>query len=217
MSIVEPDDRGPKMITHSGLAFWPGDPRAEDVRMSDIANHLSCIMRYCGAGGPHHPYTVAEHSAHVAQWIMNHPKALPQEWPREDRNVGTLALLGLLHDAAETYMQDLPTAPKKLAGPHYKRAEARVQRAVNAKYGLSHLAGISVGGAFIKDLDKRIIVNEKAALFTHSSFPWCHDEIEPLPGVNIMCLPPVRALDYFAETYWRICRMRGVKPEDISL
>jgi uncharacterized protein len=37
------------MQTYTGRQYWPLDPRPEDVRVEDIAHHLSLINRFCGA------------------------------------------------------------------------------------------------------------------------------------------------------------------------
>jgi 5'-deoxynucleotidase YfbR-like HD superfamily hydrolase len=63
---------------------------------------------------------VAEHSVHVSELC------LPEH-----------ALWGLLHDASEAYLIDLPRPLKQLSEfAAYREAERRLQRAVAARFGL---------------------------------------------------------------------------------
>lgn len=101
--------RGFNQTTGSGKPFWSMDPRPEDVRIEDIAAHLSRICRFGGAlkdsvtlcedEFPHggagisakiEIYSVAQHSVLVSYNV-------PPEY----------ALEGLLHDAAEAYIGDM--------------------------------------------------------------------------------------------------------------
>lgn len=98
--------RGPAdwMCTASGLQYFPANPRVEDVRIEDIAHHLSRLCRYTGAIRAEH-YSVAEHSWHVSY-------AVPEPF----------AFMGLMHDAPEAYTNDL-SRPLKRSLPDYKRIE----------------------------------------------------------------------------------------------
>lgn len=81
--------------THSGIAFDLLEPRAEDVRLDDIALALSRINRFAGhthmAG-----YNVAQHSYLVMDLMPQH--CSPH-----------LKLAALLHDAHEAYTGDITT------------------------------------------------------------------------------------------------------------
>lgn len=81
----------------TGRRFYPLDPRPEDVTIEDIAHALSNVCRW--GGRVREFYSVAQHSVHVAQIVeRTHPHR---------------ALHGLLHDAAEAYLGDIPTPLKK--------------------------------------------------------------------------------------------------------
>jgi len=85
----------PWVETESGVAFDLLTPRAEDVRIEDIAGHLSKINRYAGATVGASGYTVAQHSVHVSRILetWGAPLAVQRE--------------GLLHDAPEAYYGDV--------------------------------------------------------------------------------------------------------------
>ena len=81
--------KGDWMQTHSGIQFWPLDPRPEDILIEDIAHALSNQCRFAGHCCFH--YSVAQHSVLVSENV-----------PAQD------AMWGLLHDAGEAYLVDLP-------------------------------------------------------------------------------------------------------------
>ena len=86
--------KGDWIQTFTGRAFYVLDPRPEDVDIEDIAHALSMQCRF--AGHCREFYSVAQHSV-TASWLV----------PPED------ALWGLLHDAAEAYVVDLPRPIKR--------------------------------------------------------------------------------------------------------
>ncbi len=109
----------PGIITVSGRFFEFLDPKPEQICIEDIAHALSMICRF--AGHTWKFYSVAEHSVRVSQVCD------PSD-----------ALWGLLHDAAEAYMVDMP-APLKRVIPAYRKIEARVQAEIMKRFGLPHL------------------------------------------------------------------------------
>jgi hypothetical protein len=92
-------DNGPSIVTFLGLQVPLLNPKAHDIQLRDIAHHLATINRFSGAAQL--PLSVAQHSCLVAE-ILERGMT-----PRH-------ALLGLLHDAHEAYLQDMPT-PVKVA------------------------------------------------------------------------------------------------------
>ena len=109
--------RGNPITTFTGNAFWPLDPRPEDVDILDIAHSLS---QQCRWGGHCDPFiSVAEHCVRVSRLVpLRH------------------ALWGLLHDAAEAYLVDLPTPIKRVI-PTYSAAEEEVLMVIAASFGLA--------------------------------------------------------------------------------
>ena len=111
--------KGDWMQTFTGRQFWPIDPRPEEVSIVDIAHSLSNQCRY--AGHCKSFYSVAQHSVMVSYICA------PED-----------ALWGLLHDAAEAYLVDLPRPIKRFSdlGWHYKQVEARLMQVLCLRFNL---------------------------------------------------------------------------------
>jgi len=103
--------------TFTGARFRPLAPDPADIEIRDIAHALSLQCRFNGQCAAF--YSVAEHSVRVA-------RSLPDE----------LALWGLLHDAAEAYLGDMPR-PVKAQMPSFEEAEDRLLRLIVESFGLS--------------------------------------------------------------------------------
>ncbi len=191
------------MQTSLGGKFFPLDPRPEEVFISDIANGLALDCRYAGQGRIDRFYSVAEHCYHMTAYAHR-----TLQWPPE-------ALLAtLLHDAAEAYCNDLPRAVKQAVGAGYTRIEDKIQMAIWKKFKL--LTPALHWRDKIKDLDRRIIPLEKAAIMRHPQ-PWAHDKLEPLEGVVIHCWDPPEAKIKFLQMYAGICATSGFKKEGYEI
>jgi len=150
---------GDWMQTYTGIHFYPQDPRPEEIDIRDIAHALSLQCRY----GGHTPvlYSVAQHSVLVAN-------NLPQE----------LKLWGLLHDASEAYLVDLPRPVKRFSniGTEYKKVEERLMKVICSKYNLSWPEPPEV-----KHIDNLVLVTEARDLMGNPS-DWTKYG-DPLPEV----------------------------------
>ena len=102
--------------TYSGNKFHSLKPRPEEIELVDIAHSLSMLCRFNGHCLSF--YSVAEHSVRVS-------RILPPE----------LAKWGLLHDAGEAYLTDLPR-PVKQRLPEFNVIEDRVLEQVAIRFGL---------------------------------------------------------------------------------
>ena len=122
--------KGDWMQTFTGRQFWPIDPRPEEISIVDIAHSLSNQCRY--AGHCKSFYSVAQHSVMVSYLC-------------EPQN----ALWGLLHDAAEAYLVDLPRPVKRYSdlGWHYKQVETHLMQVVCRRFNLSIEEPLSVSKA----------------------------------------------------------------------
>ena len=172
------DRRGDWQQTFSGVQFWPLDPRPEDVRIEDVAHHLSNLCRWCG--GCCSFYSVAEHSVRASRIV-----------PPED------ALWALLHDAAEAYVVDVPRPLKRhLAG--YAEIEAGIMGAVCERFGLPSEMPESVRRA-----DAAMLVTELRDLMGPPPAPWTSaqgERAEPLPE-RIVTWAPRRAKSEFLSRF----------------
>lgn len=180
MSATAPARRGDWIQMESGRAFYPLDPRPDDIEITDIAQALAQMNRYRGTI---FPYSVAQHSALVCSWVA---ARAPEH-----------ALWALLHDAAEAYLADIPR-PLKADLPAWKPIEARVMAAVCERFGLP-----PEEPAIVKEADFRILADEKAVLLRGG--PLWSDIGEPL-GVEIHNLTWQEARWAFLARFrqWRI-------------
>ena len=156
------------MQTYNGHAFYPLDPRPEEVDPVDVAHALSMICRY--GGHSRRFFSVAEHCVLLSNAVA------PEH-----------ALWALLHDASEAYVIDVPR-PLKRSLPDYCAAEAVVQAAVCRRFGLDPLCP-----AEVEDADRWILHDERQVLLGHPPLPWVSIEhVAPL-GVKIRCWEPATA------------------------
>lgn len=179
--------KGNFMQTWSGSLYWPLDPRAEEVHIEDLAHHLSQICRYTGACEEF--YSVAEHSVHVSY-------IAPPE----------MALLGLLHDATEAYLNDLNRPVKhdpELAG--YRRVEALNWRVIAARFGLPEVMpeDIHVADAAMLAAERRVLMKPLPQVTTHA---WMMGDVQPPAKVDIWCWPPKFAKQMFLRRYEELTR-----------
>ena len=136
------------ICTASGLEFFPLSPRAADVRLADIAHALSHIARF--AGHTSQFYSVAQHSVHVVR-IM------------QVRDASWEALrLGIVHDAAEAYLGDIPSTIKRTeAFRGYRLAERRVEAAIWDAFAIMPT---TTELDRVKAADRAALEDERAAL-----------------------------------------------------
>ncbi len=120
---------------------------SDPERAEDIAHALANTCRY--GGHCHEFYSVAQHSVLVA-------RALPQEFQ----------LWGLLHDASEAYVADVPR-PLKLFLPNYRELEDGVMAAVVERFGLS----VDMP-AEVKRIDNAILATEAAQIMLAPPQEW---------------------------------------------
>lgn len=108
----------PEILLSNGQYLNFLDPDPEVITIEAIAHALARQCRFTGHTSRF--YSVAEHSVRVSRLV-----------PQED------ALEGLLHDAAEAFIVDIPSPLKQLL-PQYKEIEQRLERVIAEKFGLRH-------------------------------------------------------------------------------
>ena len=140
--------------TYTGKQFSLDDPSPDMVCVEDIAHALSMICRFNGHCNRF--YSVATHSVLLSNYAHNGAKEL------------------LFHDAAEAYIGDI-TYPFKKMLPDYRRVEDAVSVVIAIKFGVSYPTP-----DWVKTLDTRILLNERAALMADTGNIWDCDNLEPL-------------------------------------
>ncbi len=181
----------PWLGTVSGKKFRPFQPDPADIVIEDIAHGLAHSFRF--AGQTPRGYTVAQHSL-----------AVSREVPSED------ALWGLLHDAAEAYLCDVPRPIKEyvsLAVPNvvegrgftmepFTTVERWTLKAVAERFELSWPMPKSVHLA-----DDRELARERRDLFDARQPEWPEFAVEPNPEPILICQPPEEAERLFLERF----------------
>lgn len=160
--------------TVSGRWIDPLAPEPASIDIDDIAQALSNQCRFGGHSRAF--YSVAQHSVLVADVCV-------------ERGTGPAeALAALMHDAGEAYLVDLPHPLKHRSelGAPYRLAEARLEEAIRARFGL-----VPTDGA-LKAIDRSLLATERA-LLTEGSDPW--PELEGFEPLDLEIEPwvPARA------------------------
>lgn len=140
-------DRGPWTQTHMGKRFYPLDPRVEDIELFDIAWSLSMQCRF--AGHTSRFYSVAEHSIYVSDFCSPKNK-----------------LAGLLHDATEAYLTDIPSPIKSLI-PKFTELQDKLYKVIAEKFKLPQEIPEEV-----HLIDKKIVHDEAIKLLIPLSPSW---------------------------------------------
>jgi uncharacterized protein len=171
--------RGDRIVTASGIVFWPLDPRPSEIYLGDIASALSKLCRFGGHLEGEQIYSVAQHSVLVA---MNLP--------------GPLQATGLMHDATEAYCVDVPRPIKKYL-INYEVIEARLAEAIGDRFGIE-LCDLD---PLVKVADERALMTEKRDLLVPPPFKW--GDAEPWKA-RITPWSPADARKAFLGLAWKL-------------
>jgi len=176
---------GPFIETRSGLRFHPLEPKAADIRISDIAHALSNQCRFSGHTREH--YSVAEHSVRVSNLLEE------QGYSKE------MQLWGLLHDASEAYLVDLPSPLKQHpAFAFYYEAEAEVMRQVCIRFWMpEEMPDV------VKEADAILLATEVRDLMPFHAEHWAKLTHNPLDE-KILPWDPEFAREQFIERFREI-------------
>lgn len=151
------------ITTYTGGTFDLLNPRVDDVRIEDIAHHLSIIGRFCGA--TRNLYSVAEHSVLVMRLM------------ERDGHCSELCLAGLLHDGAEAYTNDVASPCKRALGSAWSAIEDPIQNVVMKSLGI--VWDLSIKSA-VKAYDMIALRAEAYSLLDNKGADWEWDENVPL-------------------------------------
>jgi len=186
------DRIGDWIQTFTGIQFWPLDPKPEEIDIRDIAHALSNQCRF--GGHCEQFYSVAEHCVRVS-WLCATKHKL---W-------------GLLHDAAEAYLVDLPKPIKKWSqmGVLYSEIEDALMVSIAAKFGLSFPVPDAV-----KKADVVMLVTEKRDLMKMQPKPW--EDTEPPDIYRVVPWQPGTSEKIFLDLFGKLQRANAGKPQPVS-
>lgn len=161
---------GPTILTADGEYFSYLNPRC-NVTLHAIARGLANTCRFAGQCNRY--YSVAEHSV----WVS---KIVPPEF----------ALWGLLHDAAEAFICDMPK-PLKEQLPAYKAIEKYIEGPILEVFGLT-----GPMPAEIKTADMIMLATEqRQIMLNNDQWRWAS---EPRDDIVLECLNPEEAYFFFS-------------------
>ena len=174
----EEEKMGLYVETYTGKRIYFDELKEEDISIIDIAHSLSQICRFTGHTKEF--YSVAQHSVLVAD---------AQTTLAEKR-------AGLMHDATETYLNDLASPLKRyLKGCGYSDLEDEFHKVINDKYDVND--GMTPN---IKKADLQALFTEKRdVLAVQTDWGW-GDDIKRFDEV-IIPLQPKEAKDLFIERF----------------
>jgi uncharacterized protein len=127
------------------------DPSPLDVEIGDIAHGLARVARWNGQTKGPEIFSVAQHSLLVEALFA----------AREVSSSREARLAALLHDAPEYVIGDMISPFKAAVGGDYKRVEARLQRAVLIRFGLT--------AELPDDLERRIKIADRASAYIEAT------------------------------------------------
>lgn len=139
----------------TGRYVDPCDLQIEDVRISDIAAALSKQCRF--SGHVREFYSVAEHSVRVSWYIA------ATGGDHEEQ------MLGLMHDAPEYVLQDMPRPLKHRSGfgETYREYEEKTWHVIADAFGLQHELS-----SLVKLADNVMLVTERRDLMPNDGVVW---------------------------------------------
>lgn len=146
--------------TYTGKVFYPLTPNIKHFDIIDIAHSLSLMCRY--VGHIEHFYSVAQHSVIVANYFKD--DLMFAKW-------------GLMHDAPEAYIVDVPSPIKKYLNG-YCDLEDQYTELIAEKYALPYPIPNEV-----KEIDTRILITERQKLMAYDNLV-LHD-FELVEGLDV--------------------------------
>lgn len=163
------------ILTHTKRRVNILDPDPDTIVVDDIVHHLAHECRFAGACGTF--YSVAQHSQIVAAMVEN-----------ENRDA---ALYGLLHDAHEYLLKDVPHPLKTLLQPEYGELEQRLQAAIYQALRIRQPTDDEL--ELVGRMDRRVLASEFVQLFNLS--PEHATEYAGAAPIDGLVITPARFTD----------------------
>ena len=146
--------------TYTGLCINIVNPKKREINIEDIAHALSNVCRFGGRVNKF--YSVAEHSVRVSHLCEKEH-----------------ALWGLLHDASEAYLVDIPRPIKKLDQMSgYMELESMFMNVVCEKFNLD-----SKMPEIVNMADNILLATEKRDLLNQNEVLDKGNDIQPLEKI----------------------------------
>lgn len=163
------------IMTASGIAMHPLAPSTFEITIADIAHALAAVPRFCGHTRV--PYSVAQHCVHVSVYTERY-----QERDASDTAKRESGLFGLLHDASEAYLCDVPRPLKRHAAfAEYRRVEARLQACIYQRFGLS----ADCVPSLVREIDLRMLRTEQRDLMPPAVVGEDRNDAKPLRAIVV--------------------------------
>lgn len=153
----------------SGIKFHFLNPSKDEIDIKDIAFSLA---NQCRFNGHVSFFSVAEHSVAVAARLQP-----------------DLQLAGLLHDAAEAYLSDIPSPIKRWL-PDYQAMETRVQNVINEKFEVEYHYDVKAADIDATQTEAHYLLKSKGK-------DWNSVFFQPNPKWEPRCLNPLDSYKLF--------------------
>ncbi len=145
----------------NGTQFYFEAPEDYMIQVEEVAHALSMLCRF--NGHTRRFYSVAEHACLMSDWVMTQNWATPQ-----------YGLLALHHDDAEYIIGDM-ARPVKMKVPQFKTLETTLDKAIAHRFGTEYPFP-----PWLKEIDRRILVDERRGVMNTSINEWGTDHLKPL-------------------------------------
>lgn len=169
------------MMLPSGARFDPLNLDPESIVIEDIARALSNTCRY-GARSPEF-YSVAQHSLHVAEIL-------------ETTGHFDKVLAGLLHDASEAYLGDIPRPIKTLKQmKFYRDMDNKIMSKIAEKFQFE------LDLPEVHEADQRMLMTEKERFWPEDTGPNWPEYESYHRGTIYMMFSPQQAYERFMHKF----------------
>lgn len=195
------------VLTRNGQKIHYENPDYGQITILDISHHLGNLCRFTGA--TRFFYSVAQHSMLVTYIIRN---MLDNGLSEEER--GTAAyfdqlLAGMLHDAAEAYINDVASPLKRIIKGRYGWVENGLTQVIFERYGVDreYMNGI------VKSADNLALYHERRHLLPPHA-DWVIDDDDMIEAEAPEYLPPHVAGALYLKLFTKLLEKRNAARAD---